>query len=151
METHEKGCNWACFHPTTNMIASGSDDRKIKLWKFTNEVAWEHSTILGHKNNVSCLLFDEFSQNLITNSEDKTLRIWNIETKTEIITERKQKSRYWILAMNKKGSLLAAGHDEGLDMFQLNKERVPHAIISNDLIVFAQGFKTYLYDTKTKN
>lgn len=58
LEGHEKGCNWACFHPTTNIIASGSDDRKIKLWKYTNEVAWEHSTILGHKNNVSCLLFD---------------------------------------------------------------------------------------------
>lgn len=36
-------------------------------------------------------------------------------------------------------------------MFQLNKERVPHALISDDLIVFAQGFKTYLYDIKTKN
>jgi coatomer protein complex subunit alpha (xenin) len=62
----------------TNIIASGSDDRKIKLWKYTNEVAWEHSTILGHKNNVSSLIFDPVSQNLITNSEDKTLRMWNL-------------------------------------------------------------------------
>lgn len=36
-------------------------------------------------------------------------------------------------------------------MFQLNKERVPHVVISPDLIVFAQGFKSYLYDAKTKN
>lgn len=67
------------------------------------------------------MLFDEVSQNLITNSEDKTLRIWNIESKTEIITEKKAKSRFWILATNKIGSLLAAGHDEGLDIYQLNK------------------------------
>ena len=36
LEGHERGANWVCFHPGQNMIASGSDDRKIKLWKYTN-------------------------------------------------------------------------------------------------------------------
>lgn len=103
------------------MIASGSDDRKIKLWKFTNEVAWEHSTILGHRSNVSCVMFDKISGNLISNSEDKTTRIWNIESKTEIVTEKKDKARYWILAANRNGSLLASGHDDGFDIYQIHK------------------------------
>ncbi len=40
LDGHERGCNWVCFHPSQNLIASSSDDRKIKLWKYTNEVAW---------------------------------------------------------------------------------------------------------------
>jgi coatomer protein complex subunit alpha (xenin) len=36
LEGHERGCNWATFHPEVNIIASGSDDRKIKLWKYTS-------------------------------------------------------------------------------------------------------------------
>lgn len=46
---------------------------------------------------------------------------------------------------------MASGHDEGLDMFQLNKERIPHVVISSDLVIFAHGHKTYLYDVKSKN
>jgi coatomer protein complex subunit alpha (xenin) len=82
LEGHERGVNWVCFHPTQNLIASASDDRKIKLWKYTNEVAWEHSTLPGHKNNVSCVMFDKKTGLLISNSEDRTTKIWNIETKT---------------------------------------------------------------------
>ena len=40
-------------------------------------MAWEHSTITGHKNNVSSVIFDGKTGSLISNSEDKTLRIWN--------------------------------------------------------------------------
>lgn len=36
LEGHERGVNWVCFHPTQNFIASGADDRKIKLWKYTS-------------------------------------------------------------------------------------------------------------------
>ena len=46
--------------------------------------------------------------------------------------------------------MLASGHDEGLDIFVLNKERVPHALISKSLIVFAQGMTSYLYDVTNK-
>jgi len=34
LEGHDRGVNWVAFHPSTNLIASGADDRKIKLWKY---------------------------------------------------------------------------------------------------------------------
>lgn len=36
MEGHERGVNWCSFHPTLNLIVSAADDRKIKLWKYTD-------------------------------------------------------------------------------------------------------------------
>jgi WD40 repeat protein len=66
---------------------------------------------LGHKNNVSSLIFDPVTSNLITNSEDKTVRVWNTETKTEVLTVKKDRARNWMLAIRSNGTLLASGHD----------------------------------------
>lgn len=33
LEGHDRGVNWACFHPTLPLIVSGADDRQIKLWR----------------------------------------------------------------------------------------------------------------------
>lgn len=95
-------------------------------------------------------MFDKLTGNLISNSEDKTVKVWNIETKTEIITEKKEKARFWILAASSNGSLLASGHDEGLDIYQLNKETIPYAILDSNLLIYAQGMNTYIHDITTK-
>jgi len=57
LETHERGVNWCDFHPELDMIVSGADDRKIKLWKFNESRAWDHDSLYGHKNNVSSVVF----------------------------------------------------------------------------------------------
>ena len=33
LEGHERGVNWASFHPTLPLVISGADDRQIKLWR----------------------------------------------------------------------------------------------------------------------
>jgi WD40 repeat protein len=33
LEGHERGVNWASFHPSLPLIVSGADDRQIKLWR----------------------------------------------------------------------------------------------------------------------
>jgi coatomer protein complex subunit alpha (xenin) len=38
---HDRGVNWACFHPTMSYIVSGADDRTIKIWKMNGTKAYE--------------------------------------------------------------------------------------------------------------
>lgn len=33
LEGHDRGVNWAYFHPTLPLIVSGADDRLVKLWR----------------------------------------------------------------------------------------------------------------------
>ena len=37
LEGHDRGVNWACFHPTLPLIVSGADDRQVKLWRMNGE------------------------------------------------------------------------------------------------------------------
>lgn len=45
LEGHDRGVNWACFHPTLPLIVSGADDRQIKLWRM-NDSKVSTSTVL---------------------------------------------------------------------------------------------------------
>jgi coatomer protein complex subunit alpha (xenin) len=33
LEGHDRGVNWAAFHPTMPLIVSAGDDRQVKLWR----------------------------------------------------------------------------------------------------------------------
>ncbi|KAF2551122.1 hypothetical protein F2Q68_00038062 [Brassica cretica] len=38
LEGHDRGVNWASFHPTLPLIVSGADDRQVKLWRMNGDV-----------------------------------------------------------------------------------------------------------------
>jgi coatomer protein complex subunit alpha (xenin) len=37
LEGHDRGVNWATFHPTLPLIVSAGDDRQIKLWRMNGK------------------------------------------------------------------------------------------------------------------
>lgn len=40
-EAHTKGINWVEFHPIEDLLLTCSDDKNIKLWKFSTSGAYE--------------------------------------------------------------------------------------------------------------
>ena len=113
LEGHERGVNWASFHPTLPLVISGADDRQVKLWRMNETKAWEVDTMRGHTNNVSCVLFHPKHELIISNSEDRTIRVWDISKRLGVQTFRREADRFWILAAHPDQNLLAAGHDSG--------------------------------------
>ena len=62
LEGHDRGVNWANFHPTMPLIVSGADDRQIKLWRMNdNKVRSRSNTKLSafcvHILSVTCVMF----------------------------------------------------------------------------------------------
>lgn len=45
LEGHDRGVNWASFHPTLPLLASAADDRQVKLWRMSETKAWEVDTL----------------------------------------------------------------------------------------------------------
>lgn len=77
----------------------------------------------GHTNNVSCVLFHPKHELIVSNSEDRTIRVWDISKRLGVQTFRRESDRFWILAVHPEQNLLAAGHDSGMTVFKLERER----------------------------
>ncbi|KNC35982.1 coatomer alpha subunit [Plasmodium falciparum RAJ116] len=126
LEGHEKGVNCCTFHHNLPLIASGSDDKLIKIWRFNDSKCWELDTLRGHFNNVSSLVFHRTNDDLLlSNSEDHTIRIWDINKRSCIHTFRRENDRFWILSFKVNSKLIAAGHDSGMVIFKFHKEKCP--------------------------
>ncbi|PWN48212.1 putative COP1 [Violaceomyces palustris] len=133
LEGHDRGVNWASFHPTLPLIVSAGDDRQIKLWRMSDTKAWEVDTCRGHFNNVSCALFHPRHELIISDAEDKTIRVWDMGKRTAVQTFRRESDRFWVLTAHPTLNLFAAGHDNGLIVFKLERERPAFAMHQNVL------------------
>ena len=136
LEGHDRGVNWVQFHPTKPLILSGSDDRTVKIWRFNDVRAWEIETLRGHMNNVSAVLWHPRAEFVLSDSEDRTLRIWDCSGASGSLSSRgkcvmslkKDNDRFWCLAAHPEMNIFAAGHDNGLIVFKMNRERPPYAL-----------------------
>ncbi|OEH79754.1 coatomer alpha [Cyclospora cayetanensis] len=147
LEGHERGVNWAAFHPSLPLIASAADDKLIKLWRYNAVKAWEVDTLRGHSNNVSCLVFHPHRDLLLSNSEDRSIRVWDVTRRTCLHTFRRDTDRFWVLAAHPTSGALAAGHDGGLVVFKIATERPPSCMWTASELVFVAERRLCWIDT----
>ncbi|KAH3680941.1 hypothetical protein WICMUC_000084 [Wickerhamomyces mucosus] len=133
LEGHDRGVNWASFHPTLPLIVSGSDDRQVKLWRMSDSKAWEVDTCRGHTNNVLSVLFHPHEDLIISVGEDKTIRVWDLNKRTIVKQFKRENDRFWLIASHPHINSFAACHDSGVMVFKLDRERPAHAIHGNEL------------------
>ncbi|KAG2226220.1 hypothetical protein INT45_003365 [Circinella minor] len=133
LEGHDHGVNWASFHPTLPLIVSAGDDRQVKLWRMSETKAWEVDSCRGHFNNVSSAIFHPRHELMLSDGEDKTIRVWDMAKRTAIATFRRDHDRFWTLTAHPELNLFAAGHDNGLIVFKLERERPAHQVHQNQL------------------
>ena len=136
LEGHERGVNWAVFHPSLNLIASSSDDKKILIWKYSFSSWSEADSLRGHTNNVSCVVFHPKLDYIISDSEDKTLRIWDLNKKSTVDKMTKENDRFWILSTHPTIPLFAAGTDSEIIVFKLEDTRIPSTSCLNNILFY---------------
>eukprot|EP00181_Compsopogon_caeruleus_P006723 CAMPEP_0184678970 /NCGR_PEP_ID=MMETSP0312-20130426/1791_1 /TAXON_ID=31354 /ORGANISM="Compsopogon coeruleus, Strain SAG 36.94" /LENGTH=1237 /DNA_ID=CAMNT_0027128113 /DNA_START=458 /DNA_END=4172 /DNA_ORIENTATION=+ len=140
LEGHSRGVNWATFHPTLPLIISGADDRQVKLWRMSDTKAWEVDTFRGHFNNVSSAIFHPHRELVISCSEDKTIKVWDLARRICVHTFRRENDRFWISAAHPRINLLAAGHDSGMVVFKLERERPAYSVTPNSLVYLKDNY-----------
>ena len=111
--------------------------------------AWEVDTCRGHFNNVSCAIFHPRQELILSNGEDKSLRVWDMTKRTAIQTFRREHDRFWILAAHPEQNLFAAGHDSGLVVFKLERER-PAFTVHGTVCYYVKDKYLRSYDFTTK-
>ncbi|KAF2073066.1 hypothetical protein CYY_005621 [Polysphondylium violaceum] len=147
LEGHDRGVNWAAFHPSGQpYIVSASDDHQVKLWRMYDPIV---DTFRGHYNNVSCALFHPRQDLIISNSEDKTIRVWDMAKKSTVHMIRREHDRFWTLTSHPNQNLFAAGHDSGMIVFKLERERPAYVQNGNDGVFYLKkkGFHSFDFST----
>jgi len=76
LEGHNSGVRAISFSNDGNIIASGSEDNTIQLWKRDGTL---HKTLKGHIKTVRSISFSPDNRTLVSASDDKTLKLWNLE------------------------------------------------------------------------
>ncbi|BFU21969.1 coatomer alpha subunit, putative [Entamoeba histolytica HM-1:IMSS-B] len=130
IDGHQLGVNWAVFHPNQQYIATASDDKTVRLWKYNDTRVWEVCCLRGHSSIVSCVQFMPHCDVLISNSEDRTVKLWDITKRTLISSYRRERDRFWNIGIHPNGNVIGCGHDSGMIIFKLNEQRIP--IIKTD-------------------
>lgn len=146
LEGHDRGVNWVAFHPTLPLIVSAGDDRLIKLWRMSETKAWEVDTCRGHFQNASACLFHPHQDLILSVGEDKTIRVWDLNKRTSIHSFKRDNDRFWVIAAHPEVNLFAAGHDNGVMVFKLERERPASSIYQNQLFFITKDKQVRSYD-----
>lgn len=103
--------NAVAFQPDGRLIATGADDKAIKLWD--PATGKETRTLMGHMGEVLALAFSPDGKRLVSAGEDKLIKVWDLELGKEALTWKGHDERVCALAYDPRGRWLVSGSDDG--------------------------------------
>jgi WD40 repeat protein len=104
-------------------LASGSQDKTIKLWNLENfnspfEAEFEPkdrliTTLVGHTNTINDVAFNSTETILASAGGDCTIKLWDLKGEKCIQTFNEHKGAVYSIAFNTLGTLLASASADG--------------------------------------
>jgi Prp8 binding protein len=110
---HSGDVTTSSFNPEGSVIASGSLDRTILLWRTYGECE-NYMMIRGHKNGVLELHWFPSGDHLVSSSADKTVRCWDAHAGVQVKRLNEHKAIVNSCCPLKRGpQLFVSGADDG--------------------------------------
>ena len=104
---HSSWVNSVAFSPDGKILASGSDDYRVKLWDIESKS--EIANLSGHNSYVRSVAFSSDGKYLASGSNDYKVKLWDIESKSEIKTLSGHSNYVYSVAFSPDGKILAFG------------------------------------------
>lgn len=111
-EGHHYAIRSLAFDPQGEMLASGSDDGTVKLWKVSSGKLLR--MLNGHRQIIFSLAFDPQGEMLASASQDGTVKLWGTQTLNLFRTlEGEYSDTVWSVRFDPQHGTLASGDTFG--------------------------------------
>jgi len=107
---HAANVYGVAFSPGGQRLASGSDDKTVKIWD--SATGKELLTLQGHAAGVWSVAFSPDGQRLASGSDDKTVKIWDSATGNGLLTLHGHAGGVRRVVFSPDGQRLASGSDD---------------------------------------
>jgi WD40 repeat protein len=118
--------------PDGQTLASGSQDKTIKLWNLrTREV---QRTLSGHSDWILAVAFSADNQTLASAgyAADKTVKLWNPGTGQPLRTLSDHSNEVWSVAISPNGQTLASGsNDQTIKLWNLRTGELLRTLVGH--------------------
>ena len=105
---HESPVLSVTFSPDGKFLASGSDDKTVKVWEA--EGWWEVATLRGH-GGVYSVTFSPNGKFLASGSDDNTVKVWEVDSWREVATLKGHEGSVYSVTFSPDGKFLASGSE----------------------------------------
>ncbi|GIV17402.1 MAG: hypothetical protein KatS3mg022_2837 [Armatimonadota bacterium] len=140
---HDNRVNAVAFSPDGNLLASGSDDKTVKVWQISQSGrAYSlRYTLQGHTSWINAVAFSPDGSLLASASRDGTIRLWDTRDGTLVRTITGHSGSVTCIAFSPDGQLIASGsEDRTVGIWQTSDGSAVRTLEGHDHAVRAVAF-----------
>jgi WD40 repeat protein len=118
-----------CFSPDGSLLASGSYDSIVILWKINDGSVVHH---LNHKDRVTAVAFSPAGDIVASAGTDKTIKLWDVNTGGLLKMFAGHTSRIHSVSFDLSGTTLVSGGDNELIIWDADTGKIKNLIVGDD-------------------